>query len=569
MLDCIIRGGTVIDGTGGPAIKADVGIRNGLVTAIGKITESAARTVDADGRAVAPGFVDMHTHIDAQVMWEPGLTPSSLHGVTTVIGANCGFAIAPIDDSSADYIVHMLSAVEGIPAESLEAALTPNWKSFAEYLTRVEGKTGLNCGFLAGHSTIRRLVMGEQWKQPATPAQVTRMAELVDETVRAGAFGFSSSWNEIHTDHHADPVPSRFAEPEELIQLASVLRKYPGTTLGFQAGNWPKFTERSIRVMGDMSAASGAPLNWNALTVGTGVSEEAIRQRMTASDYAASKGGRVYALMFPSAKRAHITPLTSIFFNMLPNWAEVFGLPPKERIAAMADPAVRARLIAGVESRKTELRANNQFDKMSVDSVVNPALKAYEGRSLSDIARDEKITPLEVFLNLSVRDELKVYFLSGDIGNDPASWKLRAELWNNPNVIIGASDAGAHLDSLDAFTYTTDFVGPTVRERKLLSLEEAVHRITDQPARFMGLKGRGRLAPGWHADVTIFDPATVRPGKTTMRDDMPAGQSRIFADAVGVDRVMVNGVDVVVGGTVTGATPGSVMRSDRDLSVAA
>jgi N-acyl-D-aspartate/D-glutamate deacylase len=568
MLDCIIEGGTVVDGTGRPGVRANVGIQDGKIAAIGEDLGDAARTIDASDRVVAPGFIDMHTHIDAQVMWEPGLTPSSLHGVTTVIGGNCGFAIAPISPASGEYVVHMLSAVEGIPVESLKAGLTPTWTDFADWISRIEGKSALNCGFLAGHSTIRRLVIGEDWKRPATADEVEQMAALVDQTVAAGALGFSSSWNEIHADHEAAPVPSRFAEPEELIRLSSVLQNYPGTTLGFQAGSWPLFTERAITTMGEMSKAAGRPLNWNALTVGTGVSEEAIRQRMTASDYAEKIGGQVFALMFPSAKRNYITPMTSIFFHMLPNWPEVFALSPEKRVEALADPAVRAKLIEGVEVRKHELRANNQFDKMSVANVVDPSLKEFEGRALADIAAEQNITPLEVFFDLSVADKLRIYFLSPDIGNDEDSWRLRAELWNDPRTVIGASDAGAHLDSLDAFTYTTDLVGPSVRDRRLLSLEQAVHLLTQAPAKFNSLKGRGVLEAGYWADVVIFDPATVRPDVTKMIADMPAGQKRIFAEAIGIDRVMVNGTEVVVDRKVTGAVPGHLILSNRDLETA-
>ena len=326
MLDCLIRGGTVIDGTGRPPVRADVGIRDGRVAAVGQLTESATHSIDAEGRVVAPGFIDMHTHVDAQVMWEPELTPTCLHGVTTVIGGNCGFAIAPIDDSSGDYVMRMLAAVEGMPVRSLETALDFNWSSYGDWLARIDGKAGLNCGFIAGHSTIRRLVMGNDWQQPATEAQVERMADILDDALNAGALGLSSSWNEIHTDHHADPVPSRFCEPEELVRLASVLKGRPGVALGFQAGSWPLYSERAIKVMADMSvAAGGKKLNWNALTVGTGVGEDAIRQRLTSCDYAAERGGRVYGLLFPSAKRSHISPLTAIFFNMIPNWSEVFG----------------------------------------------------------------------------------------------------------------------------------------------------------------------------------------------------------------------------------------------------
>jgi len=380
MLDVLIQGGTVIDGTGSPGVRADVGIRDGRIADVGQVSDSAARTIDAGGRVVAPGFIDMHTHLDAQVLWESELTPSCLHGVTTVIGGNCGFAIAPIDESSADYVMHMLAAVEGMPPTALEAGLDFKWKSWADWTSRFEGHTALNCGFLAGHSTIRRLVMGGAWQQPATEEQITNMAELVDQSVRAGALGFSSSWNNIHADHQGNPVPSRFAKPDELVRLASVLRDKPGTTIGFQAGSQPYFTDEAFNVMADMSAAAGGKrLDWNAITVGAGVPEEAIRARLEGTSKAArARGGNVYALLVGVATRAHMSPLTGILYHATPYWSSIFSLPPEERIRAFADPDVRRKLADELKEKGDVLRTAGWFDKYSVESVVNPAMKPLE-----------------------------------------------------------------------------------------------------------------------------------------------------------------------------------------------
>ena len=562
MLDCVIRGGTVVDGTGAPGVAADVGIRDGRVVAVGRITEGARRSVDAAGRVVAPGFIDVHTHYDAQIMWDPTLSPSSLHGVTTVLGGNCGFTIAPVDPSSADYVMRMLACVEGMPIASLQAALQFRWRSFGEWLSNIDGRVALNAGFLVGHSTIRRLVMGEDWRQAATGEQIDAMARHVEESVRAGALGFSSSWGEAHGDHLGGPVPSRFAEHDELVRLAGVLRDFPGTMLEFIPGITPRFRDSAVEVMADMSVAAGRPLNWNIISVGTGIDRDALEARLSSSDLAAKRGGRVVALALPVTQPVWIN-LTMIGFNLLPGWGEVMSLPPEQQLRAISDPATRAKMARGLAGR--EHRHVFQFGNMVVEHVEHADLKPLAGRKLADIAAERGCTPLEVFLDTLATDHLRSSFKTGgDIGDDPDSWRLRAKIWDDPRAIVGASDAGAHVDSIATFSYFTDLVGPSVRERKLLSLESAVRKLTDQPARFYGLKGRGRIAPGWCADIMVFDPATIDSDKVEVRNDMPGGQPRLFAGAIGIDRVLVNGVEVVTRGAATGALPGTVLRSGRD-----
>lgn len=566
MLDCIIRGGTVVDGTGAPRFSGDVGIRAGRIEAVGKMQDSAQRIIDAEGMVVAPGFVDVHTHYDAQVMWDPALTPSSLHGVTTVIGGNCGFTIAPVDDQSSDYVTHMLACVEGMPPASLETALDYRWRSFGEWLDRLEGRVALNTGFLVGHSTVRRLVMGEHCREPASASMVDAMAGHVEASLRSGALGFSSSWGETHGDHLGHPVPSRFADADELVALAGLLKKHPGTQLAFIPTITPRFPDRVIETMARMSAAAQRSLNWNSIIVGLGAEPDAIMARLDASDRAAQLGGRVFGLAFPLPVRLRMNLLTATNYNSMPVWHEVLTRPLEQRIAGLSDAETRRAMAADIGDQAGRLALS--FPTMTIESVADPKLKSLEGRRVGELAAERGCTPLEVFLDVSVADRLEACFRTLPCGNDEESWKLRARLWNDRRTLVGGSDAGAHVDALDAFGFFTDFIGPVVRDRKLLSLEEAVHRVSDQPARFLGLRGRGRIAPGYCADLVVFDPATVKTGRSQIRDDFPGGEKRLYAGAEGIDRVMVGGVDVAVGGRVTGDTPGTVLRGGRDTGAA-
>jgi N-acyl-D-aspartate/D-glutamate deacylase len=561
VLDCIIRGGTVIDGTGAAGIRADLGIKDGQIVTVGRVDEVATRTVDADGLVVSPGFIDIHTHYDAQVMWDPLLVPSSLHGVTTVLGGNCGFTIAPVSSSSSDYIMRMLACVEGIPVESLEKALEFRWNSFGQWLSQLEGNVALNVGFSVGHSTVRRMVMGEDWRQPATDQQIEEMAKVVEESLKAGALGFTSSWSDPHGDHLGNPVPSRFAEAKEVIRLASVLKEFPGTMLEFAPSTIPEFPEPAMQVMTDMAVAAARPLNWNLISVGTGISEKAIEQRLSSCNLAAKAGARMAGLMLPNIQPVWIN-ISLIGFNAFPIWRKILALPVEEKKRALVDPATRAELAKALVGK--DQRHVYQFHNMTVERVENQSLKHLEGRRLSDIAKERGCTELDIFIDISVQDDLKAYFKNAMVGDDDESWRLRARLWKDPRVILGGSDAGAHVDLIDSFSYFTDFIGPSVRDRKLIKLEDAVHMITDRPARFFGLNRRGRIAQGWHADITIFDPDSVRPDPVEVRNDLPGGALRLFAGAKGIEHVFVGGEEIVTRGRHTGALPGTVLRSGQD-----
>jgi N-acyl-D-aspartate/D-glutamate deacylase len=564
MFDRLIKGGSVIDGRGGPRRGAAGGRRDGRITAIGDLDAAGVATIDATGRIVAPGFVDVHTHYDAQAFWDPMLSPSPQHGVTTVFGGNCGFSIAPLDAEASGYLKAMLARVEGIPIESLDAGVPWDWSSFDEYLSRLENRLAINAGFLVGHSALRRVVMGaDAVGKRASREQVDRMVELLRESLAAGGMGFSSSNAPTHNDSEGKPVPSRFADREEILALAAAVGEYPGTTLEFLP-TVGTFGDEHIELMTEMSVAANRPLNWNVL--GVAAYNEAMQQnQLGASDHAAARGGRVVALTPSQVMSLRINLRSGFLFDAFPGWPEVLGLPLPERKRALADPAVRERLDAGAHSEEAgALRAIAVWQNMRVDAAALPENEHLEGRTLGEIAAELGKTPFDTLVDLALSEDLKTSFSPFIPGDDDASWRLREKIWRDDRTVIGASDAGAHLDMIDTFTYSTSLLGPAVREKGLLSLEEAIRQLSDVPARLYGVRDRGRLEEGCFADIVVFDADRIGPGPVHFRDDLPAGASRLYADAEGIDHVLVNGIEILTGGRPTGATPGKVLRSGRD-----
>ena len=333
MLDCVIRGGDVIDGTGRSRRRADVGIRDGKIVAIGDVTEEATQTIDASGLAVAPGFVDIHTHYDAQAFWDTTLSPSPLHGVTTVIGGNCGFSIAPLGPGHGDYLMRMLARVEGMPLESLAQGVPWDWTTTAEYLDRLENRLAVNAGFLVGHSAIRRVVMGEDaTRRHASPGEQYEMERLLADGLAAGGMGFSSSWATTHNDDQGDAVPSRHATVDELLSLCKVVSAHPGTTLEF-IPTIGLFEENDMDLMTRMSLAANRPLNWNVLQVNSR-SGEVTANKLSASDYASERGARVLALTIPDSIRTRISFRTGFLLDVLNGWAKPMALPAAEKLRA-------------------------------------------------------------------------------------------------------------------------------------------------------------------------------------------------------------------------------------------
>jgi N-acyl-D-aspartate/D-glutamate deacylase len=561
--DVKITGGRVVDGTGAPARHADVGIRDGRIVAIGRTDEEARQEIDARGKVVAPGFIDVHTHYDAMVFWNGSLSPSSCHGITTVVGGNCGFSIAPLSPDAGDYLMRMLARVEGMPLESLREGVPWDWSSFGEYLDRLEGQLAINAGFLVGHSAIRRVVMGERAVgHEATPDELARMVELLRVSCEEGGLGFSTSLATSHNDGESRPVPSRHASRDELVALARAIRDVAGTTLEL-VPDFEGAPEESRRLMTELSLAANRPLNWNALFVDASMGEM-VADGLANSDYARERGAEVVAMTVPQAASFRINLHSGFIFDILHGWPEFFRLPVSERMERLRDPAYRKELDTNARERSGEASELARWEEFTVCETFSEANARHEGRTLREVGEMLGVTPFDALCDLALADDLRTQFLMQNMGNGPADWQARGRVWLDDRAVVGASDAGAHLDMIDTFATSTQVLGNGVREHGLLSLEEGVRQLTDVPARLYGLVQRGRIEEGWHADLVVFDADTVGCGPTHTRFDLPAGAGRLYADAEGIEHVLVGGVEIVRGGKDTGARPGTVLRAGRD-----
>lgn len=569
MLDHLIKDVTVVDGTGGPAYVADVGIRDGRIAALGRIDAEARTGEDARGLVLTPGFVDPHTHYDAQLFWDPYATPSLNHGVTTVAAGNCGFTLAPLRPGrpeDADYTRRMLSRVEGMSLVALEQGAPWNWHTFEDYLDALEGRTAVNVGFMVGHCALRRYVMGPDavGGQP-DEEQLAAMVRLLREAMDAGAWGLSTTQSRTHSDGDGRPVASRHARPAELLALSRAVGEHEGTQIeAIVAGCLDQFSDAEIDLLTEMSAAAGRPLNWNVLTVDAAVPERVPRQ-LGASERARKAGGRIVALTMPILTPMNMSLGTFCALNLIPGWGEILGLPVPERVERLRDPGVRAELLRRARSREAGVfRRLADFGRYVIGDTYSEANQGLGGRVVRDIAEERGQDPFHCLVEICAADRLRTVLWPMPTDNDPASWALRAETWRHEDVLLGGSDAGAHLDRMCGAPYTTRFLGDCLRGRRLVGLEQAVKMLTDDPARLFGLRERGRIQRGWHADLVLFDPERIDAGQARLVHDLPGDSPRLDARAIGVRAVWVGGVETIRDDVVSGAVPGRVLRSGRD-----
>ena len=566
MLDLLIRGGTLVDGTGAPARPADLGVRDGRIAAIGDVRDAARETVDATGLLVTPGFIDPHTHYDAQLFWDPFASPSNLHGVTTVIGGNCGFTLAPLVPPDADYTRRMMAKVEGMPLAALEEGLAWDWRSFDDYLGRLDGNIGVNAGFLVGHCALRRVVMGaDSVGKEATASQIDAMVSLLHESIEAGGLGFSTTRAFTHTDWDAEPVPSRWASREEVLALCRAVRDHEGTALEFIFdGCLNGFSDEEIDLMAEMSLAAQRPANWNVLTVDAGSSER-FRHQLACSERVAARGGRIVALTMPTIVGMCMSFLTHCALHSMPGWDEILTLPVPERMAKLRDPQVRKTMDERARSKEAGVLAGlATWGRYRIGDTFSSANEGLSGRTIAEVAEERGTSPFDTLVDVVLADELRTVLWPAPMGNNDETWALRAEVWERPDVLLGGSDAGAHLDRMCGSTYPSQFLADCLRGRKLLSVERAVQLLTQAPAAYFGLRDRGTLREGQRADLVVLDPETVGAGAIVNVDDLPGESSRLIAPATGIRRVFVNGRAIVEDGAATGARPGTLLRSGRD-----
>jgi len=570
MFDLIIKGGEVVDGTGAPRRRADVGVTGSRITGIGDFRSAeACRVIDATGRIVTPGFIDLHTHIDAQAFWDPMLSPSPLHGITTMIAGNCGFSIQPLSDDLSDraYLMRMLARVEGMPIKALEQGARWDWRSTLEYMERLDNTLSVNAAFMVGHSTLRRLVMGrDATKRIATAEEVVAMSNLLRMGIEAGACGFSSSWSATHNDADGDRVPSRYAEPGELLALSAVLAEFDGTSLEFIPCIGP-IEPWAAKLMADMSVAAQAPLNWNVIGAIAADGVYDANAKLAAGDVAAARGGQVKALTMPMRLQLYLSFASGFVFDAVPGWEQVMLLSVSEKQRMLGNPVERRRLgeLAAATNAVSEF---TDWEKMWIYATYSEKNASYQGRSLSEIAEERGQSAWDALCDIAVADDLRTSIGIPIVDDNDEDWRARAEIWQDSRAIVGGSDAGAHLDLFVSAHYPTAMLLEAVVQRQLLSLEQAIRLLTSAPADLYGIVDRGRLVNGAYADVLVVDETAIGPSPITMRNDLPGGAERLYVTANGIDHVFCNGREIVEHGFFTSARPGRILRSGRDIRCA-
>jgi N-acyl-D-aspartate/D-glutamate deacylase len=564
MIDLVISGGLVVDGSGSEPVRADVAVHGGRVVAVGSIDETAGTTLDADGLVVSPGFVDPHTHYDAQLFWDPLATPSVWHGVTTVIGGNCGFSLAPLKDRDADYTRRMMAQVEGMPLTALELGVPWNWESFGEYLDALDGSIAVNAGFMVGHSALRRYVMGEDFSREAMPEELERIVTLFGQSVDDGGLGLSTSRSSTHIDGDGQPVPSRWASEGELLRLCGVLADRDGTSLELiTEGCIGRFNDDEVEFLAKMSTLANSPLNWNVLSASAAEAER-VGHQLGPSRRAREVGGRVVALTMPVFADQNMSFLTYCALWIIPGWRDILNVEVPERIRRLRDPEVRARMLASAKGSILERLAD--FSNYMIGDVFSEVNEPYRNRVVGQIAAEKGEDPFTTIVDIVAADELRTVLWPLPASDGDADWKLRQELWGDPDVLLGGSDAGAHLDRMLGSAYPTRFLADCLRGRRLVSMPRAVQLMSDIPARLFGLTGRGRIAEGYQADLVLFDPETVGSSPTRTAFDLPGDNKRLLADPIGVKTVLVNGIQTLTDGNPTADSPGIVLRSGRHTS---
>jgi len=556
--DLLIKNGTLVDGTGAAPRRADLAVAAGKIAEIGKITDSAKKVVDASDLIVAPGFVDPHTHYDAQICWDPYITSSSWHGVTSVIMGNCGVGIAPCRPGVREIAAWDLVNVEAIPFDVLSKGVTWDWETFPQYLDAAERRgSGINLGFMAALTPFRHYVMGEEsMERAANPDETARIKALIKEAVAAGAFGFTTTAVPQHIGYKGRPIACRNASPDEFKAYASALKE-----LG--KGAMELALTKSVSVLTDeeyefldlLLTHSGRPVTWLAL-LNRDDQPDACQETLRKAEPLIRRGGIPQVTCRPLVIQINLRE--PFIFANLDCWNPVFNQPAEAQKKVYRDSKFRD---AFRETLKRPAVFNGKWERLEVKEVRSPAMQSLVGKTVAEIARERGKDGVDTFLDLAIEDDLGIEFTMALFN---ATEERIPELIRDSRAMVGLSDGGAHVDMLCDAGYCTYLLGTWVRERQVLSLEHAVKRITSEPADFFGLKSRGRLLPGMAADVVVFDYNSV--GSSTrgeMRNDLPGGGRRLVMPARGIEHVIVNGHSLYDEGKASGELPGQVLRSGR------
>jgi len=560
--DIVIKGGRVYDGSGLPSFSGDVAVQGGRIVEVGRVSGGARRTIQADGLALSPGFIDFHTHLDAQLLWDPIATSSCWHGVTTVIPGNCALALAPCHPQDRENLLGTFVRVEAMPLSVLQKAVSWEWTTFPEYLNRLRQRLGVNVASLMGHCALRQFVMGEESSQrAATRAEIERMKDILREGIRAGAIGFSTNQNPVHMRSDGRPIPSRLAAEEEILDLAGVLGELNRGSIQISQGTLGVSlpAEKGVDFFRRLAARSGRPVVWQSIAHRWDQPDLWRRLLDMAQDSLAS-GVPSYPLCNARLFNNRFTLKNSQVFDDLPSWKEIMFQPVSEREKLFRDGQVRRQLRFEAVEEKRPSRFSRRWDLVYLIKAALPKNKSLEKKSVAEIAKIQGKDILDVFLDLSLEEKLETMFQTSSNNGDE---NAVGEILKSPFTLVGQSDAGAHLIYDAGYGYATRFLGYWIRERKLMSLEEGVRKLTFMVASIFGLYDRGLIRPGMAADLTLFDPATVRDCEPEMVSDLPGGEKRLIQKALGVKMTIVNGEVLTEEGEHTGAFPGQVLENYR------
>ena len=556
--DLLIKNGTVVDGTGAERYQADVAVADGKIAAIGKIRDGAKKVIDAADLIVAPGFVDPHTHYDAQICWDPLITSSSWHGVTSLVMGNCGVGLAPCRPENQEIAAWDLVNVEAIPFEVLGKGVTWDWTTFPEYMDAAQKRgSGINIGFMAALTPFRHWVMGEEsMERVATPEERAQIKAMIKEAVAAGAFGFSTTNVAQHIGYKGRPIACRQADWDELKAYANALQELGKGSIELALTNDVSVVDETDYALLDMLVTeSRRPVTWLAL-LNRDDKPEAAMSTLRAVEPLFKKGAIPQVTCRPLIIQIDLRK--PFIFANLPCWKPAFDRPVEEQKRFYRDEKFRAEFRKEMETPKV---FNGKWERAIVHVVSKPEMQALVGKSVAEIARQRGKDGLDTFLDLCIEDDLQLEY-TYELFN--ADEDRIPELITHDQVMVGLSDGGAHVDMLCDAGYCTYLLGTWVRERQAMSLEHAVKRITSEPAAFYGMTQRGRIQQGLAADLAIFDLNTVGSKKRgEMRSDLPGGGRRLVMPAEGVQHTVVNGTVLYEDQRHTGALPGQVLRSGQ------
>jgi N-acyl-D-amino-acid deacylase len=560
--DLVIKNGTVVDGSGLPRYRADVGVRHGRIVTIGRIRERAREVIDAEGQVVTPGFVDGHTHMDAQIFWDPLGTSSCWHGITSVVMGNCGFTLAPCAAENKHLVVRNLQRAEDIPAAAMEAGIQWRWTTFPEFLDCLEAlPKGINYGGYVGHSAVRTFVMGERaFEKPADEDDLKAMERQVRDAIRAGAIGFTTSRSPAHETPNGQPVASRLASWDEVRRLVGVmgdlnagLFEIAGEGVDRAPGD-PGLRDYHVRLR-DLAVETGRPVTFGVFSR-RGV-PDVWRQYLNLLDETAAAGGRMFAQVHSRSLSALLSFKTQMPFDRLPVWKELRALPLAEQRRRLHDPELRRRLVEASGERDgrrtvgTEARPADYDWLLVFDSVEGPH------RTVAEVARERGQHPAETMIDLALAKDLDLFFLQ-PVANEDQDYAL--ELMRHPRAVVTFSDSGAHVSQLMDSSLQTHLLYHWVRRKQAFTLEQAVRMLTLVPATLWGFADRGLIREGMAADLVVFDPETIAAEMPEVVDDLPSGARRLVQRTRGIAATVVNGEVLLRDGKHTGALPGQLLR---------